>query len=154
MQSSLLKGTFDIAIASDRQRIKTDEQAGSQKRIAMPVSRFSTILIALIASAVCFGDTPSSNGQGISWSAQVPANPQLSPDYLKELYDSQNEPELKETSNSELVAAASKIGLNGRWIVTDVTVDGKFSDAQIGQQPNDVISIVPGKDNNSPLALG
>lgn len=51
-------------------------------------------------------------------------------------------------------AIAKEIGLEGKWIVLSVEKDGDFSKAQIGQKPNDVISIVPGEDNGGPLALG
>lgn len=54
----------------------------------------------------------------------------------------------------KIAAAAQKIGLDGRWIVLNVDKDGGLTKAQIGQKPNDVISIVPGEDSRAPLAIG
>ena len=54
----------------------------------------------------------------------------------------------------KIAAAAQKIGLDGRWIVLNVDKDGELTKAQIGQKPNDVISIVPGEDSRAPLAFG
>ena len=36
---------------------------------------------------------------------------------------------------------ASKTGIAGHWIVNSTDKNGKFSDAQIGQEPGDIISI-------------
>ena len=65
---------------------------------------------------------------------------------------------LPQATNDELVAkkiaaAAQKIGLDGRWIVLNVDHDGELTNAQIGQQPNDVISIIPGENNRHPLSF-
>jgi len=46
------------------------------------------------------------------------------------------------------MVAASELGLAGKWIVLSCKKDKTFSKAQIGQQPNDVISIDPNRHNN------
>jgi len=48
----------------------------------------------------------------------------------------------------KLRLAASELGLAGKWIVLSCKKDKTFSKAQIGQQPNDVISIDPNRHNN------
>ncbi len=54
----------------------------------------------------------------------------------------------------KVVAAAKSIGLEGKWIVLSVEKNAELSKAQIGQQPNDVISIVRGENNRGPLSFG
>lgn len=54
----------------------------------------------------------------------------------------------------QIAAAAQKIGLDGRWIVLNFDHDGELTKAQIGQQPNDVISIIPGVNNRHPRSFG
>lgn len=54
----------------------------------------------------------------------------------------------------EIAAVAKRIGLDGRWIVMKVFNDTELTKAQIGQKPNDVISIVPGKNNRGPFVFG
>ena len=45
-----------------------------------------------------------------------------------------------------LVNAAKEIGLYGQWFVLSGKKDGSFSEAQIGQQPGDVISLFAEED--------
>ena len=52
--------------------------------------------------------------------------------------------EVSKQSLMEVAEAAKKIGLKGEWIVLNVEKSGEHTGAQIGQKPNDVISIVFG----------
>ena len=63
-------------------------------------------------------------------------------------------PRIDDSAAEKIAAVAKTIGLDGRWIVLKVDKDGELTKAQIGQKPNDVISIVPGEDGGGPLALG
>lgn len=67
---------------------------------------------------------------------------------------SQQHARIDHPAAEKTAAAAQKIGLDGRWIVLNVDNDGELTKAQIGQEPNDVISIVPGEDSGAPLAIG
>lgn len=79
---------------------------------------------------------------------------QMPVDNLPSQVGSQQHAPIDHPAAKEIAAAAQEIGLDGRWIVLNVDKDGELTKAQIGQQPNDVISIVPGEDSRGPLAFG
>lgn len=54
--------------------------------------------------------------------------------------------EVAPSSSITAFAAAKEIGLHGKWFVTFGKKDGHFSEAQIGQQPGDVITMLPKED--------
>jgi len=66
----------------------------------------------------------------------------------------QSQPHGNEEEVEKVVAAAKSVGLEGRWIVLSVENSGELSKAQIGQQPNDVISITRGENNRGPFSFG
>jgi len=53
-----------------------------------------------------------------------------------------------------LIATAKEFGLHGQWFVLSGKKDGQFSEAQIGQQPGDVISLLPEEDAPGLLSMG
>ena len=53
-----------------------------------------------------------------------------------------------------LIAAAKEVGLHGKWFVLSGEKDGLFSEAQIGQEPGDVISLLPEEDAPGLLSMG
>lgn len=61
---------------------------------------------------------------------------------------------LRSASPKDLSDTAREIGLHGRWYVLSSKKDGPFSEAQIGQQPGDVISLLPKEDAPGLFPMG
>ena len=56
------------------------------------------------------------------------------------------EPTTESSAESDTTEDPDFPQLMGKWIVTSVEHDGKWTPAQIGQKPGDIISIVPRND--------
>lgn len=59
-----------------------------------------------------------------------------------------------EKETQRLVQLAKECGIYGRWRVIESRKDGRFSPAQIGQAPGDIITIRPGKEPGLSLPIG
>jgi hypothetical protein len=126
-------------------------------------SLLAGIVVLLLANSAAIGQEPGTAledagytvgrpaGHEFLWDRFVANNPGL---FSGGVQQNQKVADKELQPHSEIIEAAKRIGLVGKWIVLNIEKDGLFSKAKIGQQVNDVISIIPGPAESGPLAMG